>query len=204
MLNVANRMGGVSTITEPDRPLAEPEPESPLQVALKQSASALKADGVPFALGGGYALWGFGAPEPTHDVDLVVTERDVPRAVDCLAAAGFEIERPPEDWLFKAWLDGALVDVLHRVNGVVVTDSAIADAQELELLGLRLPVLPPTPIMIAKLRSLTEHYCDFTPLIPVVRAVREQLHWDEIREQTRDEPYAEAFVFLVDRLRLTD
>ena len=43
--------------------------------ALKRSASALKADGVPFALAGSYALWVHGAPESTHDVDLVVPER---------------------------------------------------------------------------------------------------------------------------------
>ena len=56
-------------------------------------------------------------PEGEHDVDLVVAEPDVESAADCLAAAGFEIERPPEDWLFKAHLDGAMVDVLHRLAG---------------------------------------------------------------------------------------
>ena len=66
-----------------------------LRSALKQSASALKADGVPFALGGGYALWASGAPEPIHDVDMVVPEGDVQAAVDSLSAAGFQIERPP-------------------------------------------------------------------------------------------------------------
>ena len=48
-----------------------------LRDALKRSAAALKADGVPFALGGGYALWVHGAPEPDHDVDLVVAEAAV-------------------------------------------------------------------------------------------------------------------------------
>ncbi|EUA78515.1 hypothetical protein I553_3870 [Mycobacterium xenopi 4042] len=31
---------------------------------------------------------------------------------------GFTIDRTPEDWLFKACADGAVVDVLHRINGV--------------------------------------------------------------------------------------
>jgi hypothetical protein len=63
-----------------------------------------------------------------------------------------------------------------------------------EVLGLRMPVLPPTPIVIAKLQSLTEHYCDFAPLLLVVRAVREQLDWAEIRRATRDQPFPEAFL----------
>jgi uncharacterized protein YutD len=61
-------------------------------------------------------------------------------------------------------------------------------------------VLPPTPIMIAKLQSLSEHYCDFGALFLVVRAVREQLDWSEIRKATQDNPFAEAFLLLIERL----
>ena len=50
--------------------------EPALRAALKRSAAALKADDVPFALAGSYALWVHGAPEPDHDVDLVVAERE--------------------------------------------------------------------------------------------------------------------------------
>jgi hypothetical protein len=67
-------------------------------------------------------------------------------------------------------------------------------------LGVRIPVLPATPIMIAKLQSLSEHYCDFGALLPVVRAVREQLDWAEIRKATQDNPFAEAFLLLIKRL----
>src|SRR4051812_43057240 len=91
-----------------------------LRDALKRAASALKADGPPFALGGSYGLWVHGGPEPDHDVDIVVAEPDAERAAEVLGAAGFEIERPAEDWLFKATVDDALVDVLHRLNGVPI------------------------------------------------------------------------------------
>jgi hypothetical protein len=200
----------VPTIAEQSPPPSATPDEPPLRNALKRSASALKADGVPFALGGGYALWVAGGPEPSHDVDLVVAETDVEMAANSLAAAGLRIERPPEDWIFKAYCDengstesgeeSALVDVLHRLGGVPVTQSLLDTAREYEVLGIRIPVLPATPIMIAKLRSLSEHYCDFAALLLVVRAVREQLDWTEIREATQDNPYAEAFLLLVERL----
>src|SRR4029453_17953253 len=74
----------------------------------------------------------------------------------------------------------ALVDVLHRLGGVPVEQFLLETAQEFEVLGVRIPVLPPTPIMIAKLKSLSEHYCDFAPLLLSVRAVREQLAWAQI------------------------
>jgi hypothetical protein len=182
---------------------ATEDEESGLRQALKRSASALKADGVPFALAGGYALWAHGAPEPVHDVDLVLTEQHVPAAVESLSAAGFTIERPPEDWLFKAYSDDALVDVLHRVSGEPVEAAMVESAVELELLGIRLPVLPPTPVMVAKLRSLTEHYCDFAALLPVIRAVREQLDWSALRQVGEENPFAEALLLLLDRLQIT-
>jgi Nucleotidyl transferase of unknown function (DUF2204) len=200
----------VPTIAEqlPLLPVTSDEPL--LRTALKRSASALKADGVPFALGGGYGLWVAGGPEPSHDVDLVVAETDVEAAANSLAAAGLRIERPPEDWLFKAYRDEdesvepaeepPLVDVLHRLGGVPVTHSLLDTAREREVLGVRIPVLPPTPIMIAKLQSLSEHYCDFGALLPVVRAVREQLDWAEIRKATQHNPFAEAFLLLIERL----
>ncbi len=200
----------VPTIAEQLSPPSATADEPLLRTALKRSASALKADGVSFALGGGYALWVAGGPEPSHDVDLVVAETDVEMAANSLAAAGLRIERPPEDWLFKAYCDDddstesvaepALVDVLHRLGGIPVTESLLDSAREYEVLGVRIPVLPPTPIMIAKLQSLTEHYCDFAPLLLVVRAVREQLDWTEIRKATQDNPFAEVFLLLVARL----
>jgi hypothetical protein len=171
-----------------------------LRRALKRSVSALKRDGVPFALAGGYALWAAGAPEPEHDVDLAVAEPDVEAAAESLAAEGFRVVRPPEDWLFKAFTDDAMVDVLHRLRGVPVERTLLDTAEEQELLGLRVPVLPPTPILVAKLRSLSEHYCDFTTLLPSVRALREQLDWDLLRSATADHPFAESFVLLADRL----
>jgi hypothetical protein len=175
-----------------------------LRTALKRSTAALKADAVPFALGGGYALWVHGAPEPQHDVDLVVTEQDVAAAVESLAADGFEIDRPPEDWLFKAYLDDTLVDVLHRLNGNPVQRELLDSAEEFEVLGLRIPVLPATDIMTTKLLSLSEHYCDFAALLPVVRAVREQLDWARIQRSVVDRPFAESFLLLVDRLGIAD
>lgn len=171
--------------------------------------SALKADGIPFALGGGYALWVHGGPEPSHDVDLVVAETDVEMAANSMAAAALRIERPPEDWLFKAYIDDdsveateepALVDVLHRLAGIPVTKELLDTSNVYEVLGIRIPVLPPTPIMIAKLQSFSEHYCDFEQPLLVVRAIREQLDWAEIRKASQDHPFAEAFLFLLERL----
>ncbi|OMB94725.1 hypothetical protein A5739_12625 [Mycobacterium colombiense] len=183
----------------PDAPGCTPQ----LRDALRAAASALKENGPRFALAGSYALWAYGAPEPSHDVDLVVAEPDVEAAVATLAGAGFVIERPPEDWLFKARIADTLVDVLHRINGVPVDTGTLDRAEQYDVLAIKMPVLPPTMVLVQQLRSLGEHHCDFAKLLPAVRAVRERLDWDAIRTQTADNDYAIAFLVLVDRLGLT-
>lgn len=174
-----------------------------LREALRCAASALKAHGPEFALAGSYALWVYGGPEPVHDVDLVVAEPDIEAAAHTLGKAGFSIDRTPEDWLFKACLDDAVVDVLHRINGVPVTGDLIDSADDRDVLAIRMPVLAPTVVVIQKLRALTEHHCDFAALLPSVRAVRERIDWDRVRAETVDNDFAVAFLVLTDRLGIT-
>ncbi|MBM9468402.1 nucleotidyltransferase [Nakamurella leprariae] len=187
------------TVLDPDQPTDPPL----LRAALKVAASALKAEGIRFALAGSYALWVHGAPENTHDVDLMVRPAEVEQAAEVLAAAGFSIRRPPEDWLFKAFLDGAMVDVLHQVNNRDVDDATLADAAEEDVLGLHIPVLSANSVITGKLRAMSERYCDFGSMLPAVRAVREQLDWDRIRRDTEENPFAEAFLVLADRLGIS-
>ncbi|MGV9800820.1 hypothetical protein ACWDTP_22500 [Mycobacterium sp. NPDC003449] len=175
-----------------------------LRSALKTSAAALRDHGPPFALTGSYALWVYGAPEPNHDVDLEVAGDDARSAALTLTTAGFTIEQPPEDWLFKARTGDVVVDVLHRVNGVPVERASLEAAEYHDVLAVRMPVLPPTVVIVQKLRALHEHSCDFTALLPAVRATREVLDFDQIRKETADSDYAAAFLLLAERLGLTD
>src|SRR3712207_794837 len=97
-----------------------------------------------------------------------------------------------------------MVDVLHKLRGITVHRNLIASADENEVLGVRIPVLPPTPIVIAKLHSLSEHYGDFGAMLPTFRAVREQLDWPQIRAEVAGHPFAEAFLFLLERLDIIE
>ena len=176
-----------------------------LRNALRCAAAALKADGPPFALAGSYGLWAYGAPEPVHDVDFVVAEPDTEAAAETLTNAAFIVDRPPEDWLFKtrpADAPEATVDILHRVNGRPIGPADLAEAWQCDVLAIRMPVLPPSAILVQKLRALGEHNCDFATLLPATRAIREHLDWVRIEADTDENPYAAAFLTLVQRLGL--
>ncbi len=179
-----------------------------LREALKTVAVALKRSGHPFALIGGYAVWARGGPEPDHDVDFMVAADDAAEVADALAAEGMCVVQPPEDWLFKVYTgapdqaDSAMVDIIFRDAGQPATREAVQNADELEVISVQMPVLSATELLVHKLTSLDEHWCDFGWLLPVARALREQVEWDRVRSRTADNDFAVAFLFLAERLRI--
>lgn len=173
-----------------------------LREALKRVGVALKESGIPFALVGGYAVWARGGPEPEHDVDFMVAADDAAKTAEVLAQKGLRVEHPPEDWLFKVWTDGCMVDVIFRDSGEPAARAAVEDADEVEVLSVAMPVLSATALMVQKLNALDEHYCDFGYLLPVARALREQVDWPRVRARTSDNDFAAAFLFLLERLAI--
>ena len=61
-------------------------------------------------------------------------------------------------------------------------------------------MLSATQLMVHKLLSYSQHYCDFARGLPLARSLREQIDWDRVRKETAHSPYAEAFLVLLDRL----
>jgi hypothetical protein len=175
-----------------------------LREALKMVAVTLKQGEAPFALAGSYGLWARGGPEPNHDVDFMVAEEDAPRAKDLLSDAGLEVVEPPEDWLFKVFVDGAMVDVIFRAGSVPITRDRFDDADELEVESVLMPVLSTTVLMSDKLNALEEHACNFGNVLPVARSVREQVDWRAVAEQTEENPFATSFLFLLEQLGIVD
>lgn len=175
---------------------------TPLREALKHVAVALKDIGVPFALTGGYAVWARGGPEPVHDADFVIAEPDAEDVRRALAERGLDVRQPPEDWLFKVWFEEAFVDVLHRMSSDPTTRADVEDADVMEVLSIEMPVLSATSVVVHKLNALDEHHCDFSRIIPVARALREQVDWEAVRRRTDGNDFAAAVLFLLARLEV--
>jgi len=166
----------------------------------KQVGVALKGAHIPFALGGGCAVFARGGPGSQHDVDVLLRERDVDAAVTALTAAGLRRGDCPEDWLVKAFHGDRLVDLIVRVAGRAVDDAFLGRADVLEVGSVAMPVLGATDIVTGKLLALGAHSCDFAPLLADVRALREQVDWARVQEETAESPYARAFLTLVKEL----
>jgi Nucleotidyl transferase of unknown function (DUF2204) len=170
-----------------------------IQATLKRTVAALRTADVEFLLGGSLASWARGGPESSHDLDLILTPENAERALTVLADAGMRPERPVEGWLYKAWDDDVLVDLIFAPSGLEV-DEVIARGEDLPVLGMTLRTMALEDVLATKLLALSEHRIEYTGPLQTARALREQIDWRRLREQTRGSAYADAFFVLLEGL----
>lgn len=150
---------------------------------LKHAAAALREAEVPFLLGGGLAAWARGGPESEHDL---VKPEDAEHALKALEKDGFRIEKPPEDWLYKAWDGDVLVDIIFNPTGGQVDDGMFARTEELDVHAVSMKVMALEDVMVT------------------ARALREQIDWDDVWRRTSDSPYVRGFFYLAEELGILE
>ena len=167
---------------------------------MKVVVAVLRESGVDFMLGGSMAAWARGGPEPDNDLDLMVRPAHAEAALEALAGAGMRIERPPEEWLYKAWHDEVLIDLIFCPSGLELTDEVFARGETLSVMAVGMPVMALEDVLVTMLYALDEHTLDYSRLLAITRALREQIDWPLLRERASGSPYAKAFVTLVEEL----
>ena len=178
----------------------EEMPFSDLESALKRSAAALRSADVPFLLGGSLASWARGGPETRHDLDLVLKEDDVERAVAALTDAGMRFEDPPEEWLVKVWDGDTLIDLIFHPKGTPVDDALIERGEVMSVLGMEMRVMALDDVLVTKLMALSEHSLRYESLLAISRALRERVDWENVRARTSESPFARAFFVMLEGL----
>jgi hypothetical protein len=174
-----------------------------LAQSLKRAASVLEAESVPYLLGGGLGCWARGGPPSSNDIDLMIEREQAERALAALAAAGMRTEKPPEQWLFKAWDGDILIDLIFEPSGVRITKEVLERGEELSVAGMYVRVMALDDILVTKLLALDEHCADYRDLLQIGRSLREQIDWASLRERTADSPFSRAFFELADGLQIS-
>src|SRR3954451_15144210 len=183
------------------------EDESPfadIEQALKRAAAALRDAEVPFLLGGSLASWARGGPESRHDLDLMIKEEDVERALEALAAVGMKPERPPEEWLVKAWDGDVLVDLIYSPSGLPIDDEVLARGEQMSVLSMDVRVMAIEDVLVTKLNAITEHSLRYEGLLAISRALRERIDWHAVRERANDSPFGRAFFVMLEGLEVLE
>ena len=175
-----------------------------IEATLKKTVAALREAGIPFLLGGSLASWARGGPESRHDLDFMIKEQDVPRALEALQAVGMRPEDPPEEWLVKAWDGDVLVDLIFSPKGLPIDDDVIARGEELSVLSMGMRVMALEDVIATKLMALTEHHLRYETLLAISRALREKIDWHDVRVRTQDYPFARAFFVMLEGLGIVE
>lgn len=152
---------------------------------LGDATSRLEDEGIEHVVMGGVAVATLARPRWTHDVDIFVRPDDAARALQVLERAGYETEKTDPLWLFKAWKDDVLVDLIFRSEGGYYLDDSILNrSTRVEFKGQSFRVLPPEDLLIIKAAAHQEdapyHWFDALALL-----ARQRMDWDYLLERAR-------------------
>ena len=175
-----------------------------LIATMKRAGAALRDADIEFMLGGGLAAWARGGPPTDHDVDFYLREEDAELALLALEDAGMQTERPPEEWLFKAYDGPVLVDLIFCPAGGPIEDEQFARATQMEVGAQTLLVAAIDDVLVTKLLALSEQEPNFQAVLELARALREQFDWEFVRSRSSASPFARAFFTLVEELGIVE
>ena len=112
--------------------------------------------GIPSAVHG-YPVWSHGG----EDIDLLVKPDEAAKALETLAAAGFETERTHADWMYKGRKHGVTVDLIFRPDGGIQLDNQTMSRKQVkEFNGRSLEMVGPEDLVV----MLTASYDEDEPI----------------------------------------
>jgi hypothetical protein len=167
---------------------------------LKVAVAALRDADIPFLLGGSFAAWARGGPEPQKDLDFMVKPEDADAALAALGSVTDRTERPPEEWLYKAWHKDVMIDLIFSPAGLELTREVFDRGEWMPVLSVNTPVMALEDVLLTKLSALDEHSLDYSQLLGIARSLRERIDWPQLRLRAGGSPYAQAFFTLVQEL----
>lgn len=152
-----------------------------------RAIETVRAAGVPFMLGGGFALAAFtGRWRDTKDIDFYIYPSDRDAVVSALTNVGFDDyfgQRPYDrKWIYRSVRSGVIADIIWSMANqrAQVDHLWFERAGTLEVRGQRLLIMPPEEIMWCKLYILQRDHCDWTDVFNLLHAVGPTLDWKHL------------------------
>lgn len=160
----------------------------------REALQALRQAGIPFLLGGGFALASYtGRWRDTKDIDFYIKPSDRDRAVAALAAAGFTdyFKRLPYDrkWIYRSTKDGVIVDIIWSMANqrAQVDEIWFERAVKVSIRGEQLSVIPKEELVWCKLYILQRDHCDWTDVFNLLYACSDSLDWEHLLRRLEDD-----------------
>ncbi|HXH32626.1 MAG TPA: nucleotidyltransferase [Bacteriovoracaceae bacterium] len=149
---------------------------------------AMEESGIPYALIGGVAVKSMGRTRVTHDVDLFVRPDDADKVLQVLEKKNFQTQKRDPYWLYKAWQDEILVDVIFKSTGDIYFDEEVrAHVRRVPYLGRFINSISPEDLIIIKAAAHQEnnphHWHDALAVLK-----QGNLDWDYLLKRAKNAP----------------
>jgi predicted nucleotidyltransferase len=159
-----------------------------LNRTLQTAIEALEDSNTAYALIGGVAAKELGRPRITHDIDLFVKPDDAEKVLTVLEQKGFSIERRDPFWLFKAWREEVLVDIIFKSSGDIYFDEQVrAHVRRIPYQGRYINAISPEDFIVIKAAAHQEnnphHWHDALAVI-----TQGNLDWDYLLNRAKHSP----------------
>lgn len=155
---------------------------------------ALRAAGIRFMLGGGFALAAYiGRWRNTKDIDFYIMQRDRDAAVEALTKAGFADLFPQmaydRKWIYRSTRDGVIVDIIWAMANqrAQVDDLWFERATPASIRGEPLGVVPVEEFLWCKLYIMQRDHCDWTDVFNVLYATGRDVDWEHLLERAGED-----------------
>jgi hypothetical protein len=145
-----------------------------------ESLDLLAASGIPFLLGGSFALRAYtGLRRRTKDLDVFCKPGDYPRILTYFQARGFAIEVEDERWIAKIKRGDHFVDVIFNSTSSLapVTDQWLAGARAIQVGERTIPILSPTEFVWSKVFIQDRNRYDGADIAHLLLKQCEEIEW---------------------------
>jgi hypothetical protein len=146
----------------------------------------MAASGIPFLVGGGYALRHYARNvRGTTDLDVFVRRADAPRFLRALSASGIDTDLRFPHWLGKARIDGESVDIIYSSgNGVAeVDDDWFRHAVPGTVCGAPVLLSAPEEMIWSKAFVMERERYDGADIAHLILACHERLDWRRLLDR---------------------
>ena len=174
---------------------APPEAAPGMHTFFRSVLCALSDAGLPFLVGGGYAMRQLaGVSRASRDLDVFIAPDDIEDLAGVLTPKGYRVELPFKHWLAKVRHDHGgdtpppgehYVDVIYNSgNGATPVDDAwFQHAVAGTLWDLPVRLCPPEEMVWSKSFVMERERCDVADVAHLIHALGPQLDWARLLER---------------------
>lgn len=163
--------------------------DSSSEALYRRTLKLMNDSRIPFMLGGAYALAHYTEFERhTRDLDLFCRRNDAVAVLEMLAKNDFKTEMLFPHWLGKAFSGEEYIDVIFCSGNALceVDDEAFANAQDANVLGVEVKVLPVEDIIWSKAFIMERERFDGADIAHLLRECGARLDWNRLLKRFGD------------------